>query len=429
MARKRRRALIVGGSLGGLFAAHLLRSIGWEADVFERTVGDLSDRGAGIGTHGALLRILRRAGLAFDPLSGTTPKAYVCLDRDNRLVHAIEMRRTMTAWSHLYRPLRDALPPAHYFGGVGIERFAADDRGVTADFTDGARTSADLLIGADGVRSSVRGQLVPDLKPAYAGYIAWRALAPQGDIPAVTWAEICERYVFCLPDGEMLVSYPVPTRESESDRGRHSYNVVWYRPADADTLARLCTDAAGRRHDSIPPPLLRAEVVADMKACARALLAPPIAAVIEHTRQPFFQPIYDLASPQLAFGRVALLGDAAFVARPHVGAGVTKAALDALALAEAIADAGDDLDAALLRYDREQRRLGDWMVARGRQMGASIRTRPQGEAAPSQRQRDDRCRSVMGDYIAAASDIEALTARTAQPRAAPMAASLDRDEY
>ena len=126
---------------------------------------------------------------------------------------------------------------------------------------------------------------------------------------------------------------------------------------------------------------------------------------------------------------MALLGDAAFVARPHVGAGVTKAALDALALAEAIADAGDDLGAALARYDREQRRLGDWMVARGRQMGASIRTRPQGEPAPSQGERDDRCRSVMGDYIAAASDIEALTVRTARPRPDPMAASLDRHEY
>ena len=429
MARDRRRALIVGGSLGGLFAAHLLRSIGWEADVFERTGDDLADRGAGIGTHGALLRILQRVGLVFDPMSGTTPNTYVCLDRDNRVVHEIPMRRTMTAWSHLYRPLRDALPPAHYFGGVGLERVAADDRGVTAHFTDGACRNADLLIAADGVRSSVRGQLMPDLKPDYAGYVAWRALAPQRDIPAATWVEICERYVFCLPDGEMLVSYPVPTRESDSDRGRRSYNVVWYRPADSDTLACMCTDATGRRHDSIPPPLLRAEVVADVKGCARALLAPPIADVIEHSRQPFFQPIYDLASPQLAFGRVALLGDAAFVARPHVGAGVTKAALDALALAEAIADAGDDLGAALLHYDREQRRLGDWMVARGRQMGASIRTRPQGEAAPSQRERDDRCRSVMGDYIAAASDIEALTSRTARLRPDPKAASLDRHEY
>ncbi|WP_368735033.1 FAD-dependent monooxygenase, partial [Serratia marcescens] len=68
-----------------------------------------------------------------------------------------------------------------------------------------------------------------------------------------------------------------------------------------------------------------------------------------------FQPIYDLESPRLAFGRVVLLGDAAFVARPHVGAGVTKAALDAACLADAIAAADGMLEPALARYDIERR--------------------------------------------------------------------------
>ena len=98
--------------------------------------------------------------------------------------------------------------------------------------------------------------------------------------------------------------------------------------------------------------------------------------------QPFFQPIYDLVSPSVAIGRVVLLGDAAFVARPHVGAGVTKAALDAICLAETIAESSDDLARALTRYDRERRRLGDWIAARGRGMGALIKKRPDGESAP-----------------------------------------------
>jgi 2-polyprenyl-6-methoxyphenol hydroxylase-like FAD-dependent oxidoreductase len=146
-----------------------------------------------------------------------------------------------------------------------------------------------------------------------------------------------------------------------------------------------------------------------MKDCARALLAPPLVDVIEHTRQPFFQPIYDLASSRVVCGRVALLGDAAFVARPHVGAGVTKAALDALCLADAIAGAGDDLRGALAHYDRERRQLGDWFVARGRQMGASIKLRPNGARAPSPREAADRSEMVMREYIAVAADIERLT--------------------
>ncbi len=148
-----------------------------------------------------------------------------------------------------------------------------------------------------------------------------------------------------------------------------------------------------------------------MKADARALLAPPIVDVIESADQPFFQPIYDLASPQVVIGRVALLGDAAFVARPHVGAGVTKAALDAICLAEAIREAGDDLAAALARYDRERRLLGDWLVARGRGMGASIKTRPQGDSAPTRSELDRRAETIMRDYIAVAADIERLVSR------------------
>ena len=78
----------------------------------------------------------------------------------------------------------------------------------------------------------------------------------------------------------------------------------------------------------------------------------------------------------IAFGdpvpRVALLGDAAFVARPHVGAGVTKAALDAASLADALAAHGDDLAAALARYSREQIMFGRGLVALSREEGAYI---------------------------------------------------------
>lgn len=91
--------------------------------------------------------------------------------------------------------------------------------------------------------------------------------------------------------------------------------------------------------------------------------------------------------PRMALGRVALVGDAAFVARPHVGAGVTKAALDAEALARELATNGE-LDAALAAYDRSRRRFGAWLVARGRSLGAYIeaRLKPPAERTESDRQ-------------------------------------------
>jgi 2-polyprenyl-6-methoxyphenol hydroxylase-like FAD-dependent oxidoreductase len=410
---QRRRAVIIGGSLGGLFVAHELIAIGWDVDVFERVGDDLADRGAGIGTHKPLYEIMQRAGLRLDhQTDGTAPRSYICLDHDNRLVHEMPMRRTMTAWSRLYRPLKDKLPAASYHAGKALERIEADSSSATTVFADGSRATGDLLIGADGFRSNVRAQILPDVMPEYAGYVGWRVLVPQNDIPAAAWAAIHDRYVFCVPEGELLVSYPVPTRGADQHKGSLSYNIVWYRPADDAGLAELCTDAQGRVHEfSIAPPLIRAGVVADMKADARALLAPPIADVIESAAQPFFQPIYDLVSPRVVIGRVALLGDAAFVARPHVGAGVTKAALDAMCLADCLREAGDDIASALARYDRERRALGDWLVARGRGMGAPIKTRPPGEPAPSTSELDRRAEAFMRDYIAVASDIERLVSQ------------------
>jgi 2-polyprenyl-6-methoxyphenol hydroxylase-like FAD-dependent oxidoreductase len=132
----------------------------------------------------------------------------------------------------------------------------------------------------------------------------------------------------------------------------------------------MCTDASGHCYgESIPPPLIRPKVIEALKADADALLAPQIAALALQAERPILQPIFDLESPRIAFGRTVLLGDAAFVARPHVGTGVTKAALDAQCLADALLSEGNDVEAALIHYDRERRQFGKWLVARGRYLG------------------------------------------------------------
>jgi 2-polyprenyl-6-methoxyphenol hydroxylase-like FAD-dependent oxidoreductase len=157
---------------------------------------------------------------------------------------------------------------------------------------------------------------------------------------------------------------------------------VWYRPADPLALARMCTDASGQLHAAgIAPSLIRSEVIAAVKADAQALLAPPLAEIFRRS-EPFFQPIFDLESPASAFGRVALIGDAAFVVRPHVGAGATKAAIDATILAECLTRvgeeaagedvAGEDVAGALARFASVQLPFGRDMVALSRQQGAYL---------------------------------------------------------
>jgi 2-polyprenyl-6-methoxyphenol hydroxylase-like FAD-dependent oxidoreductase len=409
------RTLIIGGSLGGLLAAHLMRQIGWDAVVFERNGTDLVSRGAGLGTHPALMDVLRQIGIPFDDSMGLQVPKAIFLDRAGRIVDERQTVRTMSAWGRLYRALRDPLPADAYRLGMSLQRIEQDADSVTAVFADGTRERGDLLIGADGLRSTVREQMLPQVQPRYAGYVAWRVMLDEKDVPEKTRAQIFEHYAFCLPEGELLLAYPVPGRNNETRKGERAYNIVWYRPVEpARALVDLCTDASGRHHAiGIPPPLIRPEVDAAIKQAARDLVAPQIAEIVCRSK-PFFQPIYDLESPKLVFGRVAIIGDAAFVARPHMGAGVTKAALDAASLADAIEANGDDVGAALARFERQQQPFGCRMVELGRQEGAylSAQLKPREQRVGEELHRD--INSVIDSHNARRDNVKRLVAERIQ---------------
>ena len=293
----KKRALIIGGSLGGLIAAHLLRSVGWDAVVFERNADDLIGRGAGIGTHQHLIDILRRVGIAFDDSMGVRVSRVLCLDRTGAIVLAKDTVRVMSGWARLYGSLRGALPAECYRLGHALARAEPDADGVTAVFADGARERGDLLIGADGIRSTVRAQFLPDAQPVYAGYVAWRAMIEERDIPERIRAEVCERATRVLrPRGRAM-----PRLSGAGPRQRHlrpaaaPTNIVWYR-------SDRCVDrGAGRSlHRRVRPPRhgdgggsrrrwIRPDVIAAIKATARALIAPQIAEIFARS-EPFFQP-------------------------------------------------------------------------------------------------------------------------------------------
>jgi 2-polyprenyl-6-methoxyphenol hydroxylase-like FAD-dependent oxidoreductase len=368
--------------MSGLLSGLLLRRAGWAVDVHERVESELSGRGAGIVAQAELIARLRALGLPTDDL-GVAITTRKILNAQGRFTHEYECPQVLTAWERVYRLLRDAFPPEHYHRGRGFRAFTQDATKVTAHFSGGEKVDADLLIGADGIRSTVRQQVAPDVSPLYAGYSAWRALIAESDFPPDVHRDLFEYMTFTLPPGEQFLGYPVAGPDNDLRSGHRRYNIVWYRPADEKTkLKWLLTDERGTTHAiSIPPPLIRREVIAEMRADAERLLGPQFRQIARLMDEPILQPIYDLESPQMAFGRVAIAGDAAFVARPHVAAGVSKAADDAAALADALT-AEPDVPSALKRFEAARLPENTRIIERARHLGAYLQaTQTQEEKA------------------------------------------------
>jgi 2-polyprenyl-6-methoxyphenol hydroxylase-like FAD-dependent oxidoreductase len=366
------RALVIGGSLGGLLAANLLARDGWDVEVFEQADAALAGRGAGIISHPELFRALQIIGVTLDDSYGVDIPLRATYDRSGAMLARLESQQIFTSWGRLYQLLKSAFAGERYHFGYSFQSLEQDAGGVTARFANGKTARGDLLVGADGIRSSVRAQLAPEARPLYAGYVGWRGLADEKAVSPDAHRELCDKLAFCLPHREMMLCYPVAGFGNSTRPGSRCFNFVWYRPADeSGELRRLCTDGTGRCHGTtIPPPLIRPEVLAETRRAAEELLAPQIAEVVRLARQPFFQPIFDVESPHMAFARVALVGDAAFVARPHVGMGVTKGAGDALALAACLRETGNDVPPALERYESRRLRFDAAVVAHGRELGA-----------------------------------------------------------
>ena len=363
--------MIVGGSMSGLLAAIMLQRRGWVVDVFERVDSELAGRGAGIVAQGELIARLTALGLDVRDL-GVEISTRQLFNRDGGLTDTLACPQVLTAWERVYRLLRDAFPGDRYHRGHALTAFEQTASGVTAHFSNGGTAHGDLLIGADGLRSTVRQQCLPAAAPVYAGYVAWRALIPEAALPVIIHRELINAMTFCLPPGEQFLGYPVAGPDNDLRHGHRRYNIIWYRPAnEARELPWLLTDESGVVHSiSIPPPRIRREAVAAMREAAERLLAPQLRTIVRLIDEPLLQPIYDLASPRLAFGRVAVIGDAAFVARPHVAAGVSKAADDAAALTAALDDG--DVEDLLRRYETDRLPEGHRIIERARHLGAYL---------------------------------------------------------
>jgi 2,6-dihydroxypyridine 3-monooxygenase len=364
------RVAVIGGSLGGLTAALVLRDAGCDVDVFERSPSKLESRGAGIVLMPVTMRYLHeRRGVRVEAISTSAERLWYA-DAGGGAVYEEPCRYRFTAWNTLQRALLECFDPDCYHLGEAMTALDQDGDGAWVTLDGGRRARFDLVVCADGVSSTARRLLLPDVQPRYAGYVAWRGTVPESEMSAAGLAPLSASFTYHLTRPGHIVAYPIPAVDGSVAPGRRLMNFVWYRNLPGgEPLDAVLTDREGvRRELSIPAGGLQDRFAGELREAAAAL-PPALREVVERTEQPFIQAILDLEVPRMVFGRVCLIGDAAFVARPHAGAGTAKAAADAWGLAERLRDSGGDVDAALGAWEPVQLLMGSRLVARVRDMG------------------------------------------------------------
>lgn len=371
------RVVIVGGSMAGLAAGVALHHLGFDVSVHERAGEELASRGAGIATHDVLYAALKDVGVTLRESMGIASHGRTLLDTAGEVVHTHEMPQIMTSWGLMYRFLRAQFPDDRFHNGHVFASLTQNGQRVRAKFTHGLEIDADWLIGADGTRSAVRPWVAPQARINDCGYFSWRGLTEESAIPAEILDQLSYRMTLSLNPGGHWLGYLVAGRGDDLRPGHRWFNWVWYRTANPESLQNHLTDANGQYHPhGIPPPLIKPELIAAMRAQACELLPPQARAVVAATPTPFLQPIVDIDSDRLVFDRVCLIGDAAITARPHIGLGVSKAVEDAVGLAHALAGAPE----ALQQWETSRLRYGKAAFAFSRNLGSYIGPPPSTDA-------------------------------------------------
>jgi salicylate hydroxylase len=334
------RVIVVGGGIGGLAAGIALHNAGLEPLVLERAP-ELTEIGAGLGLAANALKALDHLGAA-DPIRarGVIAGQSVWLELDDgahiftqQFGSMVERYGDTYYCAHradLIDSLAASLPESCVRVASPVVGIAQDDVGATVTIAGGDELRCDLVVGADGLRSTVRASLFDEPTPRFTGYVTWRCLVPASRVPSRFGDQITVwlgrgRHAMLYPIRDALFNFSgfVPAEEVHRE--------TWNPSADVDDLMRSFTGACE-------------EVISLIEAVETALITP----------------LY-FRDPLERWGtlRVTLLGDAAHPAPPSAGQGASMALEDAVTLAECLRRSGADgaEEYAQRRMERTRRML------------------------------------------------------------------------
>lgn len=267
----RLRVAVLGGSLIGLTTALILRDIGCDVDVYERSSTPLEGRGVGIVLHPLSLKYLLENSQFDVRRASTSAAVHRYVDVHGSVVFEAERRHYFTAYNTLYRALLDEFGSERYHLAHEITGILQIESSVTFAFAAGGTGTCDLLVGADGISSTARRLALPKVRSRYAGYVAWRAVVGESELTTSTRAILDNSLTYYVHPGGHALIYPIPNYDGSVETGHRLMNLVWYRNVAAGVpLDQLLTDRHGRRRGvSLPPGAVRPEYVDELRIAAR----------------------------------------------------------------------------------------------------------------------------------------------------------------
>ncbi len=368
------KVAICGGSISGLATALTLSCIGHEVHVFEREANSLFGRGGGVAVLRRMLRFLEAHGQHCRATISVPTRRRRWLAPDGTVQRDEHEMLPFSSWDMVYRSLSSALPLEAIHYSRHITGFSDDGDGIHIQFEDGAAFDADVLIGADGTSSRLRESLFDSATPTYAGYVAWRGLVDESVFDFAAVSGLTENMTLFAQDGGLFMTFLVPSATGSLDIGKRRFNWLWYRNQDTGSeLEGYLTDRSGHKHHrSVEPGLLSERSVSALARLAQAALPAQLAQLVLATPYPFLQTISDVLSPSFSSGRVALVGDAACTLRPHTAYGTSKAADDAVTLAEVFSTSDRNVTNILSDWATARRAAVEPLVEKGKKLAANF---------------------------------------------------------
>ncbi|RQR75567.1 hypothetical protein DIE11_22970 [Burkholderia sp. Bp9012] len=367
------KIVIASGSIAGLAAALTLDCIGHDVTVCERSRTPLRGQGGGVAVLRRMMSFLEQHGRHCRQMISVPTHRRRWIDRDGIVTRDEPEMLPFSSWDAVYRSLCETLPRGRIHYGRTVTGFDQDADGVDVHVDD-ERIRADVLIAADGSGSNLRARIFPGYTPSFAGYLAWRGIVDEADFDAAAIESLIENMTLHKAPGELFMAFLIPALDGSLAPGARRFNWLWYRnEADPDALRRHLTDRNGNvHHASVHPGQLADDTVATLRQLASERLPASLSQLVLATRAPFNQAIFDALSPGFVDGRVALIGDAACTVRPHKASGTSKAASDAVSLAEALPADATDVIARLAQWSTRRREEVTSLLDKGPQLAAAF---------------------------------------------------------